>query len=301
MKTNRPTIVLVLALLAGVMTTALTARWLQAQTADHSPLVVANVDVPLGTPLEAAMLTTVAWPPNARPHGAVQDPGALIGRVTRTSLSRHEPVLEAKLAAVGSRGGLSAAISPGKRAITVKVNEVVGVAGFALPGSVVDVMVHTQTDDIRNKPSAALSKIVLERILVLAVAQDASRDANAPRVANAVTLEVTPEEAERMDLARSVGTLSLVLRNPSDVAQTRTEGARKNDLLALTQTDEPAAPAVVNSKPAAQTTSPARANRAGPAPAAPKPPPADAIAEGVNPGDQRTEVIRGLNRSTWTW
>jgi pilus assembly protein CpaB len=122
----------------------------------------------------------------------------------------------------------------GKRAISVKVNEVVGVAGFALPGSFVDVMVNT-TD---NKDKA-ISRIVLSRILVLAVAQEANRDETKPKVVNAVTLEVAPDEAEKIDLARSIGTLSLVLRNPIDKLAVETAGVRRDDLLAK----EPVAPA----------------------------------------------------------
>ena len=126
-------------------------------------------------------------------------------------------------------GGLSALIAEGKRAITVRVNDVVGVAGFALPGNFVDIIVHTQTDAAGHEQ--AISKIVLERILVLAVAQEVSRDDTKPRVVNAVTLEVTPDQAENLDLARSVGSLSLALRNQVDPAAATTEGATKSTLL----------------------------------------------------------------------
>ena len=132
----------------------------------------------------------------------------------RTSLARGEPVIESKLAPVGTKGGLSAVIADGSRAITVRVNDVVGVAGFALPGNYVDVIVNTQEQQGKTD-GQSISKIVLEHILVLAVAQQVSRDDTAPKVVNAVTLEVTPDQAERLDLARSVGTLSLVLRKRS--------------------------------------------------------------------------------------
>ena len=292
MKINRPTLLLILAVLCALLATALAARWLQAQAADHTTLVVANADIPLGTPLEASMLTTLSWPPGQLPQGAAQDPGLLVGRVTRTAVARHEPLLESKLAALGARGGLSAAIAPGRRAITVKVNEVMGVAGFALPGALVDVMVNTQVDDSRHQSSSALSKIVLERILVLAVAQESARDANAPRVASAVTLEVTPEQAERLDLARSVGALSLVLRNPADHADAGTDGARKQDLLHGTPVRmaeaKPARPAPrrASSPPAARGAQP--------------------HASGSSPSDGdhdtgRTELIRGTHRAQVTW
>jgi pilus assembly protein CpaB len=157
--------------------------------------------------------------------------------------------------------------------MTVRVNDVVGVAGFALPGTYVDVMVNTQTEGAQfGDRDRSISKIVLERILVLAVAQEADRDSTKPKVVNAVTLEVTPREAEVLDLARSVGTLSLVLRNPADPARTPTAGATKTQLLGM-------APAEKASAPAAR---PARAVRtAKPPPTAPAAPPTRATAATV--------------------
>jgi pilus assembly protein CpaB len=168
--------------------------------------------------------------------------------VTKAAIQRGEPVSEARLAPVGSRAGLSAVIAGGKRAMTVKVNEVVGVAGFALPGNYVDIMVSTQNEGAQaNNKDLQISKIVLERILVLAVAQEASRDELKPKVVNAVTLEVTPEEAEKLDLARSVGALSLVLRNQIEAQPIQTRGATKVSLL-----NTPVVPSPPEVKPAAK-------------------------------------------------
>jgi pilus assembly protein CpaB len=128
----------------------------------------------------------------------------------------------------------------------VRVNDVIGVAGFALPGNFVDVIVSTEKEappGERSNNAQSISKIVLERILVLAVAQEVSRDDTKPRVVNAVTLEVTPAQAEHLDLARSVGTLSLALRNQVDPLDANTDGATKLSLLNV------AAPAPI--KPAA--------------------------------------------------
>jgi pilus assembly protein CpaB len=123
-------------------------------------------------------------------------------------------------------------VPEGKRAMTVRVNDVVGVAGFALPGTYVDVMVNTQDEGGQHGDrDHSISKIVLERILVLAVAQEADRDSTKPKVVNAVTLELTPKDAEFLDLARSVGTLSLVLRNQVDPQPVQTSGATKLTLL----------------------------------------------------------------------
>jgi len=214
------------------------------------------------------------------PAGSFSTVEAIDARVLRTQLLRGEPVLEARLAPVGTKGGLSAVIGQGRRAITVKVNEVVGVAGFALPGNYVDVLVNTQDD--RERP---VSKIVLERILVLAVAQEASRDDTKPRVVNAVTLEVMPDEAERIDLARSVGNLSLVLRNQVDTNQAQTDGIRKADLLG--EVPPPAPPVAAGPAPAEAKPAPRRVVRRAPPPvaAAPK-------------EESRVEVIRGVQRST---
>jgi len=160
------------------------------------------------------------------PPGSFQEAKLLNSRVVKVNLVRGEPLLESKLAPVGAMGGLSGVITDGKRAITVKVNEVVGLAGLALPGNKVDILVNTK--DESDKP---ISKIVLEQILVLAVGQDLGRDETKPKSVTAVTLEVTPEEAEKLDLSRSIGTLSLVLRNQVDKSPGTTAGVRTRDLL----------------------------------------------------------------------
>ena len=176
----------------------------------------------------------------------------------RTSLLRGEAIIDTKLAPLGTTGGLSAVIGEGRRAMTVRVNDVIGVAGFALPGNYVDILVNTQRDGDNNTArDKQISKIVLERILVLAVAQDVGRDETKPRVVNAVTLEVTPEQAEKLDLARSVGSLSLVLRNQMDPLAASTEGAMKSSLLdaqAVSSVQQkrnnaPASPASARTKP----------------------------------------------------
>lgn len=181
------------------------------------------------------MLKLTEWPSANVPSDAFTDPVKLNERVLKNNLLKGEPLSESKLAPTGTLGGLSALIAEGKRAITVRVNDVIGVAGFALPGNYVDIIVHTERDQVGadNLPSGALhiSKIVLERILVLAVAQEVSRDDTKPRVVNAVTLEVTPAQAENLDLARGVGTLSLALRNQVDPQSPPTTGATKLTLL----------------------------------------------------------------------
>lgn len=232
-----------LAVVLGLAAVALASRWLLRQTPSvSSKIVVAGADVSLGQRLAPDMLKLIDWPADNLPQGATQDPLKFSGRVLKSSVLRGEPLTEAKLAPVGTVGGLSALITEGKRAITVRVNDVIGVAGFALPGNYVDIIVHTQkeADEGARRHAQDISKIVLERILVLAVAQEVGRDDTKPRVVTAVTLEVTPDQAENLDLARSVGSLSLVLRNQIDPEPGVTAGATKLSLLNVAPMAEPA-------------------------------------------------------------
>lgn len=269
----------VIAVLVGLAAVVLASQWITSQTAASSnTVVVARVDLELGSKLTSEMLKGIPWPSGNVPAGAIDDPKKLEGRVVKVSVLRDEPVLESKLAPLGTKGGLSSVVGEGKRAITVRVNDVVGVAGFALPGNYVDILVNT-IDDSRGSTSSkdqTISKTVLEHILVLAVAQEATRDDTKPKVVNAVTLEVTPEQAERIDLARSVGSLSLVLRNQVDSTASETKGITKRQL--LHDENEPAVAAPPAGKPA-----PKKVSRA---PAAQK------------SSHECVEVIRGMTRYT---
>ena len=294
MKNTRAIVMIVLSLVAGAIAVILAASWVGQKAAENTtPVVVSKSDLDLGTPLVAATLQLVPWPSGAVPEGVFQDVKKLEGRVVRTPIFKGEPILEQKLAAVGSKGGLPSIIQSGKRAISVKVNEVVGVAGFALPGSYVDIMVNTMESrgsrDTRDAREISVSKIVLTRILVLAIAQEANRDDTKPKVVSAVTLEVTPEEAEKIDLARSIGTLSLVLRNPLDRADLQTAGMRRDELLNKEQVAAVAvspAPAVVVSKPVVVVK-----------PRRPVAPPPVQVQTEIPPVDTSVEVIRGVQKA----
>lgn len=236
MKNTRGLLMLGLALLLALAAVFVAVRWISGRAAGNTAKVaVTVVDVGLGSRLTPEMVRLVDWPTGALPPGAFSDPKLLAGRVVHTTLQRGEPIMESKLAPPGTLGGLSAVVANGKRAMTVRVNDVIGVAGFALPGNFVDILVSTQDDSAtgRNREDSSISKIVLERILVLAIAQDPNRDETKPKVVNAVTLELTPEQTEKLDLARSVGTLSLVLRNQIDPEPVSTRGATKPALLGL--------------------------------------------------------------------
>lgn len=240
MKNPRAFLMIVVSVGIGLGAVVLASRWISQQAANvaSSKVVVAAIDIDLGTPLTPQMLKLADWPKGSVPAGATEDIKTLDTRVVKTSLLRGEPVLESKLAPVGATGGLSAVIGQGNRAMTVRVNDVVGVAGFALPGNYVDIVVNTEDETVKaENVNKSISKIVLEHIMVLAVAQEQNRDETKPKVVNAVTLEVTPDQAEKLDLARSVGTLSLVLRNQIDTSVVTTEGSTKKDL--LNRVDQP--------------------------------------------------------------
>ncbi len=286
---------LLVALLAGLLATAAAARWLQRQSGARDLLVVATQDIAAGAVIAADQVRTAEWPASSRPEGGFSDAAAVQGRVLTVSLQRGEAVTTARLAPTGTKGGLSALVPAGKRAMTVRVNDVVGVAGFALPGTFVDVIVNTQADEGEQdaRRSRAVSRTVLDRIQVLAVAQEVDRDTTKPRVVNAVTLELTPRQAELLDLARSVGTLSLVLRNPAELHTDdgrvgADPGVTKDELLGRA----PAAAAlpVRRSAAPAPTTAPAPA----PAPAAT----VQLVESPRAPARHCVDIIRGLDKVT---
>lgn len=276
MRNSRALIMLGISVVIAAIAVYFASSWLSRQgDIATAKVVVAKAEIAPGTPVSPEVVGLADWPRTSVPKGAFGDVAMLKDRVFSAGLSSGEPVLEGKLAPVGSKGGLSAVITPGKRALTVKVNEIVGVAGFALPGNYVDIMVNTQ--DERGNP---ISKIVLEKILVLAVAQEAERDPTKPKVVNAVTMELTPDEAERLDLARSIGSLSLVLRNQLDSEDMSSDGARRGDLL----TSQGIAPAPV----AAGTAQPkvvVKRVYVRPKTSAPR------------PETEKIEVIKGLTRT----
>jgi pilus assembly protein CpaB len=240
-------------------------------------VVVAKSNLAQGQAVGGATLELLSWPAANVPEGAFVDVKQLEGRVVRAVVYKGEPILQAKLAPVGTKAGLDSVIADGKRAITVKVNEVYGVAGFLQPGSYVDLLVN-----LRDNKESPLSRIVLDRVLVLAVAQNTDRpEEGKARVVNAVTLEVTPEQAEKIDLARSIGTLSLVLRNQVDQKAAETDGAQRKDLFAKEAMASASAPASTTAKAAPVRKPVVAAQR--PVASPPAEPP------------QRLRVIRGLN------
>src|SRR5260370_40563618 len=237
MRNKRFFIVLTGALLFGVLAAFSVSRYLssaQAFSKDLRRVVVARVAVPLGTKLVAEQLMVVQFSKESAPDGAFESPEKLVGRVAVTNLAVREPIIESRLAPEGTAGGLSAIIPEGYRAMTVKVDDVVGINGFIMPGTLVDVVVvMTPQEATAGQAAGPISKIVLQNIKVLANGQNIDkpenqRDANSVK---AVTLLVTPEQAEKLALAASEGKLKLVMRNSIDQGDEQTLGIDKRGLL----------------------------------------------------------------------
>lgn len=215
----------VIAVVLGVGAAMLANRWIQARTlmfsdtGDKQTIVVAALDIPYGTKIEGAQIKLVEWPDNNIPRGAITDPAEAEGKISKRELLPGEPILMDRISEHVSGSTLSAIVEPNKRAITVRVNDVVGVAGFLLPGNRVDVLAT------RKQKKGATTSTILENIKVLAVDQSASTDKEKPVVVRAVTLEMTPRETEQLVKSREEGTLQLTLRNPLE--ETKPQVAEK--------------------------------------------------------------------------
>lgn len=235
MRNKRFFIVLAGALIFGLLAAVSVTRYLssaQAYTKNLNRVAVAKVAIPIGTKIIPEQVMVVQFPPESTPDGAFDSVEKLTGRVAVTNIAPREPITEARLAAAGTAGGLSAVIPEGYRAMTVKVDDVVGISGFIMPGTLVDVVVVIDPME-KSGMQDPISKIVLQNIKVLANGQNIDKP-NDQREANsvkAVTLLVTPEQAEKLALAASEGKLQLVMRNSIDQGDEQTTGINKRALL----------------------------------------------------------------------
>lgn len=284
MQSKRALIMLIVAVLAGIASVVWAAIWMGQKNKDSRlSIVVAAQDIQAGQSITTEMLQTIAWPRSSLPQKYFSDPKEAANRVPRVGMFKGDPVIDSKLMPKGTQAGLDSIIKAGYRAITIKVNEVAGVAGFVNPGSYVDIIANVQ-----QSQSAAISKVVAEKVLVLAIAQEANRpEENKPKIVNAVTLEVTPEQAEKIDFARNVGSLALTLRNQVDAQATPTQGAQWSDAFGETHLNE-ASKLAQNSATQSAPTSPAQA-RDMPARATPNALTSPARVQVEN----QVEVIRG--------
>ncbi|MDT7541627.1 MAG: pilus assembly protein CpaB [Acidobacteriota bacterium] len=234
MRNKRFVIVLGGAIVFGLVAALSVSKYLssaQAYTKNLNSVVVAKVAINPGEKLIAEQLETVQFPRGASPDGVFESPEKLIGRVAVVAVAAREPITDYKLAPEGSTGGLSAMIPEGYRAMTVKVDDVVGVSGFIMPGALVDVVVVINPAE--NTQQDPISKIVLQNIKVLANGQnmDKPKSEREPESVKAVTLQVLPEQAEKLALASTEGKLQLVMRNAVDQGDEQTEGVNKRRLL----------------------------------------------------------------------
>ncbi len=220
MKRYGALIALVLAIGCGLLAVVLANKWLSARsrqigesTAEVNPsvrVVVAARDLNIGTPLSAENVVLTEWPKASVPKGAFHAIEEIKDRTVISRLWAGEPVMAAQLAAPGSGAGMVATIAPGMRAMAIKVDEVSGVGGFILPNTYVDVIAV----DGDNKAKSV--KTLLNRIKVLAIAQETYTEDGKPKIVKTVTLELQPREAENLALQMSDGGIYLALRNPLD-------------------------------------------------------------------------------------
>jgi len=289
MNRNRIMVVVGIALLLAVLASVGAYKFLsgQSRVAERARLqtvgiVVAVVDIPLGSMINSNQVAVSAWPKDSYPKDALADPKIVVGRVALREFFRGEPVVESKLVPLGkSTGLLSLKVPAGMRAFSVKVNEVVGVGGFIVPESRVDVVVTTSPS--AQAQQEKVSKIVLEDIRVLAAGQVIEQKENKPVTVNTVTLALLPEEAEKLALASNDGIIQLVMRNFTDNVLVTTGGIDKARLLSSFR-NAPIATASATAKEA----KPRRVSRKAPSPAA-APPTKKAYSVEVIKGNKRTE------------
>jgi pilus assembly protein CpaB len=252
----------------------------------HTFVAVAARNIPAGSRLAEKDVKLVAWPSRNPVAGGFSDVKAVMNRGLIGPIVENEP--ESKLAPIESGAGLPPSIPPGMRAMSVKVDEVVGVAGFVVPGTRVDVVV---TLPERGRVQESMSRTVVSNVLVLTAGtkydQEKAKDGE-PQPSTVVTLAVVPDDAERIALAASEGKISLALRNPLDVAPTETDGVRVGALMGRAAPNPEPAPRVSRPRPVT-----ARPVAVQAAPVAPAPAPAPVYTvETIRAAKRTEEVVR---------
>ncbi len=214
---NRRTfIILLVALGLGVMAALTANQWVQSRLSggdqqDKNATTVASLEIPFGKRIEESDIRLVSIPEEAVPSGSFARREDVVGRIASQTIYPGEVIHQGKAVEHLQGSSLAAVIKPDHRAVTVRVNDVIGVAGFLLPGNRVDVIASR-----KNRNREASSKILLRNKKVLAVDQTASPERNEPVIVRAVTLELTPDEAEKLVEATEEGSLQMALRNPND-------------------------------------------------------------------------------------
>jgi len=234
-----------IAIFLALIATVLIVNWLQtkakgreAPTLQTQEVTVSKVDLKWGTVLTREMLETKPFLKNSLPGGYSNDPSSLVGRVIISTINANEPILESKLAPTTLKtGGVAAVVTPKKRAVSIKVDKVIGVSGFIHPGNRVDVLVTIQLE----RSQTPITKVVLENIPVLAAGPETETKGKEEKASpvEVITLEVTPEEAEKLALSVTEGKILLVLRNFSDTEDVVTKGMTIPALLASYSSNGP--------------------------------------------------------------
>ncbi len=239
MEKGKPAIMLIFAIIISLIVTLMSYKWLQGikkKTKDKpletQQIAVAAFDLSWGITINKEMVKLVPFLSSSLPPGTFSDMSLLLGRTLIYPLKTNEPIFEWRLAPVDIKtGGVAAIITPEKRAISVKVDKVVGVSGFIYPGHRVDVLTTLRG---RGMDRESTTKTVLENILVLSAGKEMERTDKheKPTEVDVITLEVTPEEGEKLVLAATEGKILLALRSFSDTKEVVTSGVTITDLLA---------------------------------------------------------------------
>lgn len=233
-------IILGVAILIGLAAVFLANSYLgrveQQQTTTAQGMVkvaVASVPLEFGAPITPDKIRLVDWPAGSLPEGTFSSIPQLLPmnhtRVALRPMAANEPILRSKISGEGGRAAISAVLDPTKRAVAVRVGDVAGVAGFVLPGDVVDVLI-TRTPLNPNGNSQQITDVLLQKVRVIAIDQDASDSTDKPAVGKTATLEVAQVDAQKLALAQQVGQLSLALVNPASEASPTVETVSTDDL-----------------------------------------------------------------------
>ena len=212
-------LILVIAIVMGGLAAFLARNWLLSRTQETqttTTIVAAARQLPFGTPLTEDSVQEIPWAAKGIPEGAFTSKQALFKegrRIALATIQQNEPILNAKITGPGERASLSTLLDKDKRAITIRVDDVRGVAGFILPNDRVDVVLIRDATDASGRRQ---SDLLLQDVKVIAIDQISSQQKDSPTVAKAVTLEVTPFQAQKISLATNIGSLSLILRKAGD-------------------------------------------------------------------------------------
>ena len=295
MRNKRFFLVLVGALIFGVLAAVSVSKYLssaQAYTKNLNKVAVAKVAIPLGSKIIPEQIMVVQFPKESTPDGAFDSPEKLAGRVAVMNIAAREPITETRLAPEGTAAGLSAIIPEGYRAMTVKVDDAAGISGFIMPGTMVDVVVVIDPREGSGMQDP-ISKIVLQNIKVLANGQniDKPKDEREANSVKAVTLQVTPEQAEKLALASSEGKLQLMMRSQIDQGDEQTPGVNKRGLLSGEKATAAPEPGSLKSEQPKTESKPVRRS------AAPAPKPVQAAAPAPQPTPRtQVEMIEGAKK-----